>query len=122
MKKAVRRSWFARLMDIDDRSVSSTNLYVFAVTLIGIILLLVPSIVLLIEVFHNYTITTDLSGMAAYIGSVATLFASAGITKAWTSYTYSKKDFRRKFKPDENFEEIDCPEDKEENEQEFTEI
>jgi len=32
----------------------------------------------------NHTIQTDLNGMAAYIGSVAGLFATAGITKAWS--------------------------------------
>ena len=32
--------------------------------------------------FH--TIATDLNGMAAYIAAVAGIFASAGITKAWS--------------------------------------
>ena len=31
-----------------------------------------------------HTIATDLSAMAAYIGAVASLFATAGITKAWS--------------------------------------
>ena len=31
-----------------------------------------------------HTIATDLSGMAAYIGAVASLFATAGLTKAWS--------------------------------------
>lgn len=43
------------------------------------------------EVFYNHTITTDLNGLAAYIGAVAGLFASAGITKAW-SEKYEKRD------------------------------
>lgn len=37
-----------------------------------------------------HTIQTDLNGLAAYIGAVAGVFASAGITKAW-SEKYEKK-------------------------------
>jgi hypothetical protein len=82
--------FFKRLLDLDDKGVSSTNLYMFLVTGIGFILLLVPAIILLIEAFYNHTISTNLDGMASYIGAVAALFASAGITKAWTSWTYSR--------------------------------
>lgn len=39
---------------------------------------------------YNHTIQTDLNGLAAYIGAVAGVFASAGITKAW-SEKYEKK-------------------------------
>lgn len=47
-------------------------------------MLLVPVVVLIFEVFYNHTITTDLNGMAAYVASVASLFATAGLTKAWS--------------------------------------
>lgn len=63
---------------------SSKNFFLIAVTLIGLFLLLVPAIILLVEVFYNHTIQTNLDGMAAYITSVAAIFASAGITKAWS--------------------------------------
>ena len=53
-------------------------------------LLLVPVFALSIEAFYTHTIATDLSSMAAYIGSVASLFATAGITKAW-SEKYEKR-------------------------------
>ena len=64
--------------------ISSKNFFLVVVTLIGCLLLLVPGITLLIEVIFTHTIATDLTGMAAYIGAVATLFATAGITKAWS--------------------------------------
>lgn len=70
---------------------SSKNFFLIAVTCIGFILLLVPAIVLIIEVCYNHTIQTNLEGMAAYISSVAAIFASAGITKAW-SEKYEKHD------------------------------
>lgn len=51
------------------------------------------SIVLITEVFTTHTITTNLDGMAAYIGAVAGVFASAGITKAWSEkYENKPKD------------------------------
>lgn len=47
-------------------------------------LLLVPFIAILVEVFATHTVSSDLTGWGAYIGSVAGLLASAGITKAWS--------------------------------------
>ena len=38
---------------------------------------------------------TDLSGMAAYIGSVAGLFATGGVVKGWISYNDSKTNIER---------------------------
>lgn len=69
---------------------SSKNFFLVSVTLIGLLLLLIPAIVLIVEVAFNHTIQTDLNGMAAYIASVAGLFATAGITKAW-SEKYEKR-------------------------------
>lgn len=68
----------------NNTGVSSKNFFLVSVTIVGIILLLVPAIVLLVEVFNNHTINTNLEGMAAYIAAVAGVFASAGITKAWS--------------------------------------
>ena len=45
---------------------------------------MVPVVALTIEAIFMHTIATDLSAMAAYIGAVASLFATAGITKAWS--------------------------------------
>lgn len=75
----------------NNTGVSSKNFFLVAVTIIGLILLLVPAIILLIEVVINHTISTDLNGLAAYIASVAGIFTSAGITKAW-SEKYEKRD------------------------------
>ena len=63
---------------------SSKNFFLITVTCIGFMLLLIPAIVLLVEVYYNHTIQTSLEGMAAYISSVATIFASAGVTKVWS--------------------------------------
>ena len=75
-------NWVAKLIE-NNTGVSSKNFFLVVVTVIGCILLLIPAVVLLIEIFFKHTIQTDLNGMAAYIASVAGIFASAGITKAW---------------------------------------
>lgn len=75
----------------NNTGISSKNFFLVAATIIGLILLLVPAVLLIIEVCYNHTIQTDLNGLAAYIASVAGIFASAGITKAW-SEKYEKKD------------------------------
>lgn len=75
--------WLIKLIQ-NNTGYSSKNFFLITVTLVGILLLIVPIIILLVEVFNNKTIQTDLNGMAAYIASVAGIFASAGITKAWS--------------------------------------
>lgn len=74
----------------NNTGVSSKNFFLVTVTVIGLILLLVPAVLLIVEVIYNHTIATDLNGLAAYIGAVAGVFAAAGITKAW-SEKYEKK-------------------------------
>lgn len=71
--------------------VSSKSFFLVAVTIVGILLLMVPIGVLTVEVAYNHTIQTDLNGIAAYIGSVAGLFATAGITKAWSEKYENRK-------------------------------
>lgn len=44
-------------------------------------MLLVPVFALTIEAIYMHTITTDLTGMAAYIGAVSAVLASGGFTK-----------------------------------------
>lgn len=83
-------TFFANLIK-SNTGVSSKSFFLVNVTLIGLLLLLVLVVILLVEVFYNHTIQTDLTGMAAYIGAVASIFASAGVTKAW-SEKYEKKE------------------------------
>lgn len=68
----------------NNTGVSSKNFFLVVVTIIGCILLIIPAIILIVEVFYNHTIATNLDGMAAYIAAVAAIFTSAGITKAWS--------------------------------------
>lgn len=75
--------WLQKLVR-NNTGVSSKNFFLVTITFIGCLLLIVPVITLLVEVIFTHTIATDLNGMAAYIGAVASLFATAGLTKAWS--------------------------------------
>lgn len=75
---------FARKLIENNTGISSKNFFLVAVTLIGCALLVIVGVVLLVEVIRNGTIRTDLNGLAAFVGSIAGLFATAGITKAWS--------------------------------------
>jgi len=87
-------TYFANLIK-NNTGVSSKNFFLVSVTLIGLLLLLIPAVVLIVEVIFNHTIQTDLNGMAAYIGAVAGVFATAGATKAW-SEKYEIEKVRKK--------------------------
>lgn len=78
-----RESMFSKLLR-NNSGYSSKSFFLIAITFIGLLLLLVPVFVLVIEAWFNHTIQTNLSDMAAYIASVAAIFASGGITKAWS--------------------------------------
>jgi len=87
--------WWKKLLDKNDTSVSSSSFYLVSVTIVGLLLLIVPMIVLIVEVIFNHTVQTDLNGMAAYITSVAALFATGGIVKGWISYNDSKTNMEK---------------------------
>jgi len=84
-------NYFNKLVS-NNTGVSSKNFFLVTVTIAGIILLLIPAFVLIVEVIYNHTIKTDLSGMAAYVAAVAGIFASAGVTKAWSEKYENKKE------------------------------
>lgn len=90
--------WLTKLIR-NNTGVSAKNFFLIGVTIIGCLLLLVPVFTLCTEAFYMHTIATDLTGVAAYIGSVASLFATAGLTKAWSE----------KFEQKNNSENMDIP-------------
>lgn len=83
-------NYFGKLVG-NNTGVSSKNFFLVIVTLIGCLLLFVPAFALVYEVIKNGTIATSLDGFAAYIASVASLFATAGITKAWSEKFENRK-------------------------------
>lgn len=77
----------------NNTGVSAKNFFLVIVTIIGFILLIVPAIILIVEICANKTIKTDLNGLASYIGAVAAVFTSAGITKVWSEKFERKTNF-----------------------------
>lgn len=88
-------NYFNKLVH-NNTGVSSKNFFLVNVTIIGLILLLVPIIILLVEVYFNHTIATDLTGLAAYIAAVAGVFTSAGVTKAWSEMYENRQNDNKK--------------------------
>lgn len=83
------QSFFTKLVE-DDNNFSTINFFLVAATIVGILLLIVPIIGILVDVWFNHTITVNLEGMAQYIIAVAGIFGAAGLTNAWTDYSYRK--------------------------------
>lgn len=79
----IKESMLSKLLR-NNSGYSSKSFFLISITAIGLLLLLVPVFVLTIEAWYNHTIQTNLSDMAAYIAAVAAIFASGGITKAWS--------------------------------------
>lgn len=99
-------NYFKKLVH-NNTGVSSKNFFLVLVTLIGCLLLLVPAFTLIFEVLFTHTIATSLEGFAAYIASVASLFATAGITKAWSEkYECQKRMEENTYEIIENEEEV----------------
>ena len=74
----------------DDNNFSTVNFFLVAATIVGIALLIVPIFAMCVDVYFNHTITINLSDMAAYIVAVAGIFGAAGLTNAWTEYSYQR--------------------------------
>lgn len=82
-------NYFNKLVH-NNTGVSSKNFFLVCVTLVGILLLLVPVIVILWEMWKNGSVGTNINDWAAYIAAVAGVFTSAGITKAWSEMSEKK--------------------------------
>ena len=88
-KKEDNDNYFSKLVK-ENNNVSALNFFLLATLFVGIILLIVPIVGMLVDIFFNHTMTINLSDMALYIGAVAGIFASGGLTSAWTEFSYSK--------------------------------
>ena len=66
------------------------NFFLIATLAVGVILLFIPVIGMLVDIWFNHTITINLSDMALYVGAVAGIFAAGGLSSSWTEFAYSK--------------------------------
>jgi hypothetical protein len=80
--KNIRNSILFKLIQ-NNNGISSKSFFLVTGTFIGSILLIVPVIAILYDLFHNNTVLMSWSDIALYIGAVSSLFASLGFTKVW---------------------------------------
>lgn len=83
IQKTAKENFMIKIIK-NNTGYSVKNLFMLILTLVGVVLLLVPVFILIIEAWYNHTIQTDLTALAAYITSVTGIFVTAGITKAWS--------------------------------------
>ena len=88
-KKTKDRSFFYKLVK-SNSGVSSKNFFLVVTTIIGTLLLAVIVGGFIVDIVYNHKITNDMNGAAVFIGAIASLFASAGITKAWSDSSTNK--------------------------------
>ena len=118
-KTRKKDSYFNKLIK-EDTNVSMMNFFLMMTLAIGSILLFVPVIGMLVDIWFNHTMTINLSDMAVYIGAVAGIFAAGGLSSSWTEWAYSKykvtpiteEDMIRREQNCENIED-DCYDDNE---------
>lgn len=89
MAKEQKTSLFRNLIK-SNSGVSSKNFFLVSVTIVGIFMLSILAAGLIVDIAFNHTITISMGEAAYFIGSIGTLFASAGITKAWSDSSTNK--------------------------------
>ena len=74
----------------DNNNMSSLNFFVVITTLAAVGLLIIPTVAMIVDIIYNHTLTINLSDLSSYILAVAGVFSTAGITNAWSEYSYNK--------------------------------
>lgn len=74
----------------NDTGDSSKSFFLVSVTIAGCGLLAACGIALLYDILRDGTMDMDLAALAALVGAVTTVFASAGVTKAMSERNHEK--------------------------------
>ena len=90
-KPKKKDNFFTRLLK-EDNNLSALNFFLICTLAVGVVLLMVPIAGMIVDIIYNHTMTINLADLALYIGAVAGIFASGGLTSAWTEFSYSKYD------------------------------
>ena len=70
--------------------VSSKNFFLVCVTLVGILMLSILAAGFIVDIIYHHSITISMSDASYFIGAIGSLFATAGITKAWSDSSTHK--------------------------------
>ena len=74
----------------EDTNVSVMNFFLMATLGVGVLLLFIPVVAVVVDLWYNHTLTINMSDLGMYIGAVAGIFAAGGLSSAWTEFAYSK--------------------------------
>lgn len=74
----------------EDTNVSVMNFFLMATLAVGVLLLFIPVVAMIVDLWYNHTLTINMSDLGMYIGAVAGIFAAGGLSSAWTEFAYSK--------------------------------
>ena len=74
----------------EDTNVSVMNFFLMATLGVGVLLLFIPVVAMVVDIWYNHTLTINMSDLGMYIGAVAGIFAAGGLSSAWTEFAYSK--------------------------------
>ena len=74
----------------EDTNVSVMNFFLMATLAVGVLLLFIPVVAMVVDLWYNHTLTINMSDLGMYIGAVAGIFAAGGLSSAWTEFAYSK--------------------------------
>ena len=66
------------------------NFFLMATLGVGVLLLFIPVVAMVVDLWYNHTLTINMSDLGMYIGAVAGIFAAGGLSSAWTEFAYSK--------------------------------
>ena len=91
MKKKDTDNFFVKATK-ENNNINPMYVFMLGVLAVGVLLLFIPVIGMLVDIWYNHTMTINLSDMAVYVGAVAAIFTSGGVTAAITEYSYSKFD------------------------------
>ena len=91
MKRKDNDNFFVKATK-ENNNINPVYVFMLGVLAVGVLLLFVPVIGMIVDIWYNHTMTINLSDMAVYVGAVAAIFTSGGVTAAITEYSYSKFD------------------------------
>jgi len=89
MGKKNRDGFWTKLIK-EDTNVSVMNFFLMCTLAVGVLLLFIPVVAMIVDIWFNHTLTINMSDLGSYIMAVAGIFAAGGLSSAWTEFAYSK--------------------------------
>lgn len=89
MKSSKKDNYMNKLIKTDN-NYSIVGFFLIITIIIGIVMIAIAGVAIVVDLYYHHSISVDLNGLAAYITSIAGVFASGGFTYAWTMWSTNK--------------------------------